>query len=37
MNPHSYAHIIFGKVTKIYDGEKTTNVSVNSGYLPTEN
>jgi hypothetical protein len=22
MNPHSYAHFIFDKVTKTYDGEK---------------
>jgi hypothetical protein len=30
MNPHSYAHLIFDKGTKTYDGEKTassTNVA----------
>jgi uncharacterized protein (DUF736 family) len=36
MNPHSYAHLIFDKGAKIYDGEKTaspTNVAGKSGYL----
>jgi hypothetical protein len=40
MNPHSYAHLIFGKALKTYDGEKTassTNVAGESGYLPAEN
>jgi hypothetical protein len=40
MNPHSYAHLIFDKVTKIYNGENkasSTNVARKSGYLPAEN
>jgi hypothetical protein len=40
MNPHSYAHLIFDKAQKTYDGEKTTsstNVVGKSGYLPAEN
>jgi hypothetical protein len=40
INPHSYANLIFGKVPKIYNGEKTafsTNVAGKSGYLPAEN
>jgi hypothetical protein len=35
MNPHSYAHLIFEKGAKTYDGEKTassTNVARKSGY-----
>jgi hypothetical protein len=40
MNPHSYAHLIFDKAPKTYDGEKTassTNVAGTSSYLPAEN
>jgi hypothetical protein len=40
MNPHSYAHTIFDKVAKIYDGEKTassTNVIGKSGYMFAKN
>jgi hypothetical protein len=40
MNPHSYAHLIFDKVPKTYDGKyraSSTNVAVKSGYLPIEN
>jgi hypothetical protein len=40
MNPHSYVHLIFDKVPKTYDEEKTassTNVTGKSGYLPAEN
>jgi hypothetical protein len=40
MNPQSYAHLIFAKMPKTYDGEKTassTNVAGKSGYLPAEN
>jgi hypothetical protein len=40
MNPHSYAHLIFDKVPKAYDGKKTassTNVTGKSGYLTAEN
>jgi hypothetical protein len=40
MNPHSYAHLIFDKVAKKYNGEKTassTNVAGKSGYLTAEN
>jgi hypothetical protein len=40
MNPHSYAHLIFDKGAKTYNGEKTassTNVTEKSGYLPAEN
>jgi hypothetical protein len=40
MNPHSYAHLIFDKVPKIYNGEKTassTNDAGKSSYLPAEN
>jgi hypothetical protein len=40
MNPHSFAHLIFDKGAKIYDGEKTassTNVAGKSGNLPAEN
>jgi hypothetical protein len=40
MNPHSYAHLIFDKGAKTYDGEKTassTNMTGKSGYLPVEN
>jgi hypothetical protein len=40
MNPHSYAHLIFDKVAKKYDGEKaatSTNVAGKSGYQSTEN
>jgi hypothetical protein len=36
MNPHSYAHFIFDKAPKIYDGEmaaSSTNVAGKSGYL----
>jgi hypothetical protein len=40
MKPHSYAHLIFDRAPKTYDGEKTTsstNVAGKSGYLPAEN
>jgi hypothetical protein len=40
MNPLSYAQLILRKVSKIYDGEKTsssTNVAGKTGYLPAEN
>jgi hypothetical protein len=40
MNPHSYAHFIFDKVTKTYDGEKiasSTNVAGESGYPSAKN
>jgi hypothetical protein len=40
MNPHTYLHLIFDKVSKTYDGEKTdslTNVAGKSGCLPIEN
>jgi hypothetical protein len=40
MNPHSYAQLIFDKVPKKYNGEKTassTIVAGKSGYLPAEN
>jgi uncharacterized protein (DUF736 family) len=40
MNLHSYAHLIFEKVPKTHDGEKTassTNGAGKSGYLPVEN
>jgi hypothetical protein len=40
MNSCSYTHLIFVKVTKNYDGEKTassTNVSGKTGYLLAEN
>jgi hypothetical protein len=40
MNPHSYAHLIFGKVPKTYTREKiasSTNVAEKNGYLPAEN
>jgi hypothetical protein len=40
MNPHSYAHLIFEKGTKIYYGEKTaflTNIVEKTGYLKVEN
>jgi hypothetical protein len=36
MNPHSYAHLIFDKGVKNYNGEKTaasTNVAGKMGYL----
>jgi hypothetical protein len=39
MNPCSYANLIFDKVAKTYNGEKTassTNVAGKSGYLPAE-
>jgi hypothetical protein len=39
MNLHSYALLIFDKVPKTYDGEKTassTNVAGKSGYLTAE-
>jgi hypothetical protein len=35
MNPHNYTHLIFKKVPKICDGEKTassTNIAGKSGY-----
>jgi hypothetical protein len=35
MNPHSYAHLIFHKLPKIYNGEKTafsTNIAGKTGY-----
>jgi hypothetical protein len=41
MNPHSYAHLIFDKVTKKHMMEKKTassaNVAGKSGYLLAEN
>jgi hypothetical protein len=40
MNPHNYAHLIFDKALKIYDGEKTassTNVVGKSGYPTAKN
>jgi hypothetical protein len=40
MNPYNYAHLIFDKGTKTYDGEKTassTNVAQKTVYLPAEN
>jgi hypothetical protein len=40
MNPHSYAHLIFDKAPKTYNGEKTassTNVAGKSDYMPAEN
>jgi hypothetical protein len=40
MNPCSYTNLIFDKVTKIYDGEKTAssaNVAEKTGCLPEEN
>jgi hypothetical protein len=40
MNQHSYAHLIFDKALKIYDGEKiasSTNVGGKSGYLSSKN
>jgi hypothetical protein len=39
MNPCNYAHLIFDKVAKTYDGEKTaSSISVAriTGYLPAE-
>jgi hypothetical protein len=40
MNPCRYTHLIFDKVTKTYNGEKTafsTNVAGKTGYLHAEN
>jgi hypothetical protein len=40
MKPHNYAYLIFDKVPKTYDGERTassTNVAGKSGYLPSKN
>jgi hypothetical protein len=40
MKPHSYAHLMFDKVPKTYNGGKTTsstNVVGKRGYLPAEN
>jgi hypothetical protein len=40
INPDSYAHLIFDKGAKTYDGEMTassTTVAGKSGYLPAEN
>jgi hypothetical protein len=40
MNTHSFAHLIFKKATKTYDGKKTassTNVAGKSGYLNAKN
>jgi uncharacterized protein (DUF736 family) len=40
MNPHSYAHLIFDKGAKTYNGEKTassTNVAGKSGYPSARN
>jgi hypothetical protein len=40
MNPHSYAHLIFDKGAKMYNGEKTvssSNVAGKNDYLPVEN
>jgi hypothetical protein len=40
MNPHSYAHLIFDKGAKKYNGEKTaslTNVAGKSGYPSARN
>jgi hypothetical protein len=39
-NPHNYTHLIFDKLPKIYDGEKTassTNVAGKSGYQSARN
>jgi hypothetical protein len=39
MNPHTYAHLIFDKAPKTYNGEKaafSTNVAWKSGYLPAK-
>jgi hypothetical protein len=39
-NPHSYAHLIFDKGTKTYDGKKTASSAHTAGkssYLPAEN
>jgi hypothetical protein len=40
MNPHNYTRLIFDKVPKTYDGEKTassTNVAGKSGYPSARN
>jgi hypothetical protein len=40
MIPHSYAHLMFDKVPKSYNGEKTTsstNDALKSSYLPAKN
>jgi hypothetical protein len=40
MNPTIYAHLIFDKGAKTYNGEKTassTNVAGKSDYLPAKN
>jgi hypothetical protein len=40
MNPHSYAHLIFEKGAKTYDGEKTASsasVAGKCGYLSARN
>jgi hypothetical protein len=40
MNPYNYAHLIFDKALKIYNGEKTassTNVAGKSGYPSPKN
>jgi hypothetical protein len=40
MNPHSYAHLIFDKAPKTYDGEKTASSKIVAGksvYLPAKN
>jgi hypothetical protein len=40
MNPHSYAHLIFDKVTKNIQWRKkasSTNAAGKNGYLPAEN
>jgi hypothetical protein len=40
MNPHNYTHLVFDKMPKIYNGEKTAssaNVAEKSGYLSARN
>jgi hypothetical protein len=40
MNPHNYAHLIFYKAAKTYNGEKTASSTSGAGkygYLPAEN
>jgi hypothetical protein len=40
MNPYNYAHLIFDKLPKTYDEEKTassTNVAEKSGYPSARN
>jgi hypothetical protein len=40
MNPHSFAHLIFDKALKTYNGEKTdssTNIVVKNDYVSAQN